>query len=359
LRIGLIIYGDLETMTGGFLYDRMFVKYLREHGDSVEVISVPWRPYGRSLIFNASFSFLSRLKNLSPELVLEDELIHPSFFMLNKRLHRTLPCPIIAVVHHLRCGEERPRWKNRFYQIIESRFFSSVDGLVCNSRNTAQAVIRLTGNRKPLVIAYPAGDRFTSTLTEKDLALRAKRSGPLELLFLGALIPRKSLHTLVSALSTIDTRLWHLTVAGSSGWDHGYTKAIRRKIYEAQLGDRISFLGEVSDPVLERLFKRSHLLVVPSSFEGFGIAYLEGMGFGLPAIASQAGGAAEIVTHGVNGYLVAPGDATALGSHIREFAENRERLLEMSLAGRQAFLKHPSWAHTGKVIHDFLHNFKA
>jgi glycosyltransferase involved in cell wall biosynthesis len=358
LRIGLIIYGDLETMTGGFLYDRMFVKYLREQGDTVEVISVPWRQYGRSLIFNVSFSFLSRLKNLSPDLVLEDELIHPSFFMLNNRIRRTLQCPIIAVVHHLRCEEDHPRWANRFYRIIESRFFSSVDGLVCNSRNTAQTVIGLTGNRKPLVVAYPAGDRFTSTLTEKDLALRAKRSGPLELLFLGTLIPRKSLHTLVSALSTIDTKLWHLTVAGSSVWDHGYTKAIHRKIHKAQLDDQISFLGEVPDPDLERLFEQSHLLVVPSSFEGFGIVYLEGMGFGLPAIASQAGGAAEVVTHGVNGYLVAPGDVGTLGSHIREIAENRGRLLEMSMAAHRAFLKHPSWAHTGKVIYDFLHTFK-
>ncbi len=312
MRIGLIVYGDIETMTGGFLYDRMFVRYLREQGDTVEVISVPWRRYGRSLLFNASFSFLPKLKNLSPELILEDELVHPSFFLLNNRLHRTFPVPIIAVVHHLRCGEERSSRKNRFYRIIEKRFLSTVDGLVCNSRNTAQAALRLTGNDKPWVVAYPAGDRFSGTLTEKDLVLRATRPGPLELLFLGALIPRKSLHTLVSALSTIETRLWHLTVVGNPVWDQGYVNAIHRKIREAQLGDRISFVGEVSDPDLELLFMQSQLLAVPSSWEGFGIVYLEGMGFGLPAIASQAGGAAEIVTHGLNGYLVAPGDAETL-----------------------------------------------
>jgi hypothetical protein len=47
VRIGLIAYGDIETMTGGFLYDRMFVRYLREQGDTIEVTSVPWRSYGR------------------------------------------------------------------------------------------------------------------------------------------------------------------------------------------------------------------------------------------------------------------------------------------------------------------------
>ena len=46
MRIILILYGDLETMTGGFLYDRMMVNTLREQGDMVEVLSLPWMPTG-------------------------------------------------------------------------------------------------------------------------------------------------------------------------------------------------------------------------------------------------------------------------------------------------------------------------
>jgi hypothetical protein len=39
MRVGLIIYGDLEKLTGGYLYDRKLVNYLRAQGDHVEVIT--------------------------------------------------------------------------------------------------------------------------------------------------------------------------------------------------------------------------------------------------------------------------------------------------------------------------------
>ena len=58
------------------------------------------------------------------------------------------------------------------------------------------------------------------------------------------------------------------------------------------------------------------VLAVPSLYEAFGIAYLEAMGFGLPVIASSAGGAHELITQGEHGFLVAPGDAATLAQHI-------------------------------------------
>ncbi|MGH8609631.1 MAG: glycosyltransferase [Gammaproteobacteria bacterium] len=48
-----------------------------------------------------------------------------------------------------------------------------------------------------------------------------------------------------------------------------------------------------------------------------GIAYLEAMRFGLPVIATTAGGAHELVGHGHEGFLVVPGDADALTGHLR------------------------------------------
>ena len=46
MHVGLLIYGSLSTISGGFIYDRNLVRYLREAGDRVEVISLPWRRYG-------------------------------------------------------------------------------------------------------------------------------------------------------------------------------------------------------------------------------------------------------------------------------------------------------------------------
>ena len=53
MKIGLIIYGSLDTLSGGYLYDRMLVRELRRAGHQVEIISLPWRSYPAHLADNA------------------------------------------------------------------------------------------------------------------------------------------------------------------------------------------------------------------------------------------------------------------------------------------------------------------
>jgi glycosyltransferase involved in cell wall biosynthesis len=83
---------------------------------------------------------------------------------------------------------------------------------------------------------------------------------------------------------------------------------------------------------------------VPSDYEGFGIVYLEGMSFGLPAIATTSGAAREIITDGANGFLVPPNDSTTLANRIQELCQDRARLARLSIAARARFLAHPGWA---------------
>jgi glycosyltransferase involved in cell wall biosynthesis len=100
---------------------------------------------------------------------------------------------------------------------------------------------------------------------------------------------------------------------------------------------------------------RDHqLLVVPSTYEGYGIVYLEGMSFGLPAIATTAGAAVEIITPDVDGYLIPPGDAAALAGRLDRLAQDRSLLREMSLAARQRYLAQPTWEQTAGQIRAFL-----
>ena len=49
MRIGLLIYGGLDNLSGGFLYDRKLVEHLRNQGDQVETVALPWRNYLRCL----------------------------------------------------------------------------------------------------------------------------------------------------------------------------------------------------------------------------------------------------------------------------------------------------------------------
>lgn len=357
MKIGFILYGDPGQITGGFIYDRMIASYLRESGDAVEIVSLPWHSCWPGLIYNAYGDLQKRIEMLSVDLILEDELCHPSLFALNRRLRENLRLPIVAVVHHLRCCEERASWLNVFYGFFEKKFLNSVDGYVFNSQHTADTVTARICMEKPFIVAAPGGDRFRLTVEEKQIRDRAVKPGPLEILFVGSIIKRKGLHILISSLRFVPVENWRLTVVGSAENDKQYVRHIRRQIAVSGLQENISLTGEICDADLENIMARSHVLVVPSFIEGFGIVYLEGMSFGLPSIACEAGGAAEIVKHGINGYLVTYGDRGAISRHIDELAKNRLRLAEMSLAALKTYVRHDNWKDAGKRVGRFLHSF--
>jgi hypothetical protein len=85
VRLGLVIYGSLDTISGGFLYDRRLVDYLRRRGEEVEIISLPWRSYARHIFDNCSLEHLRRLTRTPVDALLQDELCHPSLFWRNRR----------------------------------------------------------------------------------------------------------------------------------------------------------------------------------------------------------------------------------------------------------------------------------
>ena len=144
----------------------------------------------------------------------------------------------------------------------------------------------------------------------------------MRVLFVGNVIPRKALHTLIAALAGLPEGAVELEVAGSLSFDTGYANAIRRRISAAGLDRRVSLLGSLGDgPLAERL-ERSQVLALPSSYEGYGIAYLEGMGAGLPAIGSTGGAAHEIIeTRQETGFLVPPGDFDAVAERLLELRQ--------------------------------------
>jgi glycosyltransferase involved in cell wall biosynthesis len=354
MHVGLLIYGTLDTLSGGYLYDRKLVEHLQSKGSEVEIISLPWRNYARHLGDNLLTGLHNRLRDLQVNLLLQDELNHPSLFWLNRRLQKHINYPIIAIVHHLRSSEMHPALNKRIYRWIERYYLSTVDGFIYNSQATRQMVEKMGRAERPAVVAFPGRDHLNSQSSESEIIQRAHDPGPLRLLFLGNIIPRKGLHTLLKAVSRSPKEHWRLRVVGDLQVDPDYVRKIHYQIESNSLSDNIKLLGRLNEKELSAQMFRSQVLVVPSSYEGFGIVYLEGMGSGLPAIACTAGGAGEIITHGKDGFLVEPGDFISLSSWINELSNNRNRLKELSQAARQRYLLHPTWNQTGNQIDSFL-----
>lgn len=354
MNIGLMIYGPLDTISGGYLYDRMIVEHLRKRGNTVEIISCPRRNYFSHLADNLSHTLCDDIRRRGVDILLQDELNHPSLFLINRRLQREARFPIISIVHHLRASETHPALLQKIYRLVEKQYLNTVDGFIFNSEATRRAVHENLQKLCPSIIAYPGCDHIRPSVTRDEIVTRCLEPGPLRILFTGNVIPRKGLHTLIDALACLPHQKWRLTVAGSVSADARYAQVIRQKISAARLSDNVKLLGTVPADDLITLWERHHCLAVPSSYEGFGIVYLEAMGFGQPVIASTAGGVPEIIRNREEGFLVSPGNIHELALCIGTLVEDRSLLLDMSLAAHKRYCAHHTWGNTAAHVDDFL-----
>jgi glycosyltransferase involved in cell wall biosynthesis len=116
-------------------------------------------------------------------------------------------------------------------------------------------------------------------------------------------------------------------------------------VREVGLADRIEFPGECRDQALEDLYRGASLFVLPSYYEGYGMALTEALARGLPVV-STTGGAVPHTVPGAASILLPPGDdaslADALG-HLLAGTAGAGRRAKLASAARQHALKLPSW----------------
>ncbi|RPI66542.1 MAG: glycosyltransferase family 1 protein, partial [Geobacteraceae bacterium] len=248
MKIGLIIYGSLETVSGGYLYDRKLAEYLRGQGDTVEIISLPWRNYASHLTDNLHFrlptpSVIATFGKQSPnnqpfDVLIQDELNHPSLIWANRGKH---PYPIVSLVHHLRCSELRPKWQNDLYRLVERKYLQSVDGFIFNSKTTQSVVRQMIGDGRPNIVAYPPTDRFGEAISEEEIMERANNE-ELRILFLGNVIYRKGLHTLLRSAASLKSKV-RVDVVGGLDSEPVYTKQIQKFLAAHHLSSSIFLHG--------------------------------------------------------------------------------------------------------------------
>jgi glycosyltransferase involved in cell wall biosynthesis len=330
MRVGFVIYGSLDLVSGGFLYDRQVVAGLRARGVEVEVVALPWRRWPWSLASNL------RRPRGAWDVVVEDELVHPSVFA------RRPAIPAVALVHNL--GHPGPGAR----AAIERRYLSRVAGVVAVCRQTLADVEALVGRAVPAVVARAGRDHLAPAAI--DVEGRAHQ-GELRILTIGTVMAHKGLHRLLAALAPLSG--WSLDVAGSLVADRAYVDVIRREVARRGWGERVRLHGEVGRPELEALLARAHLFALPSDREAYSLACLEALGFGLPVLVTDRGGMREMID-GENGFLLAPDDTAAWTAAIGLLAENRSALAARGRMAQARFAEHGTWAETAAVIEPFL-----
>jgi glycosyltransferase involved in cell wall biosynthesis len=179
-------------------------------------------------------------------------------------------------------------------------------------------------------------------------------AGPRDgLLFVGRLTPHKGVDVLIRALPEEA----ELTVVGSEGHDRELPERDYPDLLRSiAIGRRVRFVGAVDDMELAKLYRRAVALVLPSverTYYGrtikvaelLGLVALEAMASGTPVIASRVGGLPEVVEDGETGFLVPPGDETALRERIETLVGDPAQAARLGTRARERVLAQWTWEH--------------
>ncbi len=332
--------GDLATPTGGYAYDRHMVAELIRLGWRVDVLDIG-NEYPRPGARTRSDARDKLLAVPRGAAIVVDGL---AFGVMPEIASELRPDhPLVALVHHplaLESGisaAEADDFRRR-----ERAALAQAHRVIVTSPSTAHRLAEDYG---------VAAERITVALpgnAPRSVA-RGDRDGPLALLAVGSVVRRKGYDVLVEALAAIKELPWRMTIAGDRTRSPATAAALDADIRRHGLGDRIEVTGAVSDQRLNELYAYADLFVLPSRFEGYGIAFAEAIAHGLPVIGTTAGAIPDTVPDGA-GILVPADDAAALAGALRTLitqAEVRDRLA----AGARAAAAHlPTWRQSAEIF---------
>ena len=154
------------------------------------------------------------------------------------------------------------------------------------------------------------------------------------------LVPKNGVHVAIEALKLLADRKVHLAIAGEGPLG----AELRRKAEETEVLGRVHFLGHLSREQLMPLMAESAGVIVPSVpcegvIEATSLAVIEAFACGVPVIASNVGGLAELIQHGRTGLLFPAGDARSLAGNVLRLLQmpGSERI-QLCAAARDAAL---------------------
>lgn len=351
--IFLAVVGRSQPRTGGEYYNAYALQGLSEAWGEPWVLAMAqtpsWirgcnRPGIRPVYYvAANVWFLMQLARLRPEHCYIDFFMF-RFLWLYRVCAWWLRIPDTLVVVHDLYHVLMPKGVSRTLVMRGERFFLNACGrIVTTSADTARRLEAELGVEAPSIDVLPPG-------IEMDEAIRhhvpappeSTEAGPLRVLYVGMVKREKGVIDLVRALQRLREEGLdaELHIAGQTDIEPEYTAELKRIITASGL---VTFHGFMAKPELHALYRQSHVFVLPSYYETFGIVVIEAMQFGLPVVAAASGGIPEIVTHGENGLLYRPGDVEELAACLRELAASPALRARLGAAGRQSVETRYGW----------------
>ena len=336
--------GDLATPTGGYAYDRRILAELPALGWRTSVVELgDGFPYPSAQARTTACARLSALVRGRPIVI--DGL---AFGVLPEAAQALCAShSLVALVHHpLALESGLNATQSASLRASERAALACAGHVVATSATVARLLVEDYGVPSGRVsVVEPGTDRVPTALRHEGEVVM--------LLAIGSVIPRKGYDVLVAALARLTHLPWRLVIAGDCERDPQTVRQVNADITRLGLAGRITLLGAVACDEVAPLYASAHLFVLPSRFEGYGMAYTEAIAHGLPVVGTTAGAIPQTVPPSA-GVLVPPDDVEALAATLQQLISKPEERERLAAGARAAAF--PSWREQAALFARMLEN---
>ena len=325
--------GRLTIPTGGYAYDRRIVAELATLGWHADVLDIG-EGFPRPTVEERATACARLAAVPAGHPIVVDGLalgVLPGEARALRREH-----PLVALVHHplaLETGVAAD--EAEALRLSERAALACADRVVVTSPSTACLLAAAYGVAPMKVtVVRPGTDRVP--VRPRPPADRVA------LLAVGAVVPRKGYDVLVAALAELSDLPWDLVIVGDRTRSRETVRRLDEDIDKRGLAGRIVFAGIADSDGLRALYASADLFVLPSRFEGYGMAIADAIAHGVPVVATTAGAIPDTVPPG-SGVLVRPDDAQALAAALRRLIGDPIERERLAAGARAAASTLPTW----------------
>lgn len=329
--------GDMSTPTGGYLYDRALIAALQRAGTEVETRSLgPGYPAPSPEVRARAARTLAALPDGRLTIIdgLACGVMAPELAPHASRLR------LVSLLHHP-LGHESGLDDAAARALIaaERAALAHMRHVVTTSAATARSVRETFDIAAGAVGVVEPGVGVVASAPAKE---PRDKDGPLRLLSVGSLIPRKDHATLLKAVDRLAPRDLRLDIAGSADLDPAHAGEIRALIARLGLEEKVVLHGALPREGLDALYRSADLFVLTTRYEGYGMAFVEAMAHGLPVIATGAGAVSDTVPE-TAGLVLPVGDVAAVADALARLADTPQDRHAFSLGALAHVAGLPDW----------------
>jgi glycosyltransferase involved in cell wall biosynthesis len=347
--ITFLVPGPLDARTGGYEYDRQMVRALRARGLRVELAALDSSfPDPTPTARHHAAQQLAHLPDGAIAIV--DGLAFGA--MPDEAGREAGRLRLVALVHHplaMETGVAPDR--KAALQDSETRALQSASLVVVTSARTAHVLPHFGVPADACVVVVPGTE-------PAPLARGSDGRHGVEILCVASVIPRKGHEMLVQALAGLRDRKWRLTCVGSLDMHPPTARALLARIRDAGLETRVVLPGSVDAAHVAEFYDHSDLLVLPTFYEGYGMAVAEALARGIPVIGTDTGAIPDLVGSDA-GLLVPAGDEAALASALQMVLDDPSLRARLQAGARQARERLPTWDDSAATLADALERLPA